>query len=97
MNTSLQVVKTHQGSLKQETIRKVGSANTEVDLPSQSLPRPDIFICGIARSIEVDEIEIQFSNPEWLYSNESIDVKFASPGREEWFDFNPRYNVVQLV
>lgn len=69
----------------------------EVKLPSKSLPRPDIFICGIAQSIEVHEIEVQFSNPEWLYSNERIDVNFASPGRQEWFDFDPRYDVVQLV
>lgn len=62
-------------------IRRIRSAHTEVELPSKSLPCPDISKRGIAQSVEVYEIEVQFSNPEWLYSNERNNVEFASPRR----------------
>lgn len=75
-------------------MRQILSAHTEVDLPKKSLPRPDFSVYGIGMSVEVREIEVQLSNPEWLYSNERIDVKLASPWCQEWFDFHPRYDVM---
>ena len=95
-------MKIHQGSLYGQRISASHSSSAvltgrDSNVPSKRLPGSGLNIALVAQPVEILEIVPGFDDPERLHGDDGDDEGQLTPSGEEWLDFPPRDDVVELV